>query len=145
MAFLILMMLLVVSNVMIRFWGGVIASTYELVELMSAVAIAFCIIYACLYKTNITVDVLISRLSERVRSYLEIVTSLLSIGAWGILTVASTIFTMKQWTNGEITDILGISITPFRFLWVFALAIISLVSFIQLLEVLNGLIKKWTR
>lgn len=145
MTFLILMALLVVSNIIIRFFGGVISGTYELVELMAAVAISFCIIYATLEKTNITVDILLSRLPKQVQSFLGSITSLLSLMVWGLIAVASAIFARKQWMGEEMTDILAIPITPFRYVWVFALIILCLISLIQLSERLREVFKRWTR
>jgi TRAP-type C4-dicarboxylate transport system permease small subunit len=142
MSVLVLMMLLVISNIIIRFFGGVISSTYELVELMAAVAISFCIVYATAEKAHIVVDILLSRLSKQSQSFLGSITSFLGLGTWGLIAVASAIFARKQWLLGEVTDILDIPITPFRYVWVFALIILCLLVFIQLYNVLRSVVRK---
>jgi TRAP-type C4-dicarboxylate transport system permease small subunit len=139
---LLLMMALVISNIVLRLFGGVITSTYELVGLMAAVAIPLCIVYATLEKTHIIVDLLLSRLSPGTQSVLESITSFIGLGTWGLIAAASIILTQKQWLLFEKTDILDIPIALFRCVWVFALILICLLLLVRISEVLSKAVKK---
>lgn len=145
MSMLVLMMLLIVTNIVTRLCGSVISPTYELVELMAAIAISFCIVYVTLEKGNIVVDLLLNKLPERIQSFFQIVTSFLGLGTWVLIAIASVIFANKLWLTGEKTDSLSIPITPVRYVWIIALVILCLLILIQLVEAIGKVISRWTR
>jgi TRAP-type C4-dicarboxylate transport system permease small subunit len=142
MSVLILMMILVISNIILRLFGSVIIYTYELVELMSVVAVAFCIVYATMEKSHVVVDLVINHIPQKIRSVLGIISSFIGLATWIIIAIANIGFTKQQWILGEITDILEIPITPFRCIWIFALIIIILLIVLQLIESLRKVVKK---
>jgi TRAP-type C4-dicarboxylate transport system permease small subunit len=144
MSVLMLMMLLIVTNIITRSFGRVITPAYELIEIMAGIAISFCIVYVTLEKGNIVVDFVVTKLPQRLQSVLHIVTSILGMGTWILIAVASFIFANRLgW--GEKTDLLGIPIMPARYIWIIALVILCLIIFIQLVDAIGKVISKWTR
>jgi TRAP-type C4-dicarboxylate transport system permease small subunit len=141
-AALVGMMVLVASNVIIRFFGGIIPGTYELVEIMAAVLISFALIYAALTKTHIVIKLLVSRLPQRAQAILGSITSLFGIVTWALLAGAGAIYAREQWLLNETTDMLELPIVPFRYVLVFALIILCLVLLADLSSALRAAVRK---
>ena len=144
MSVLVLMMLLIVTNIITRSFGRVITPAYELIEIMAGIAISFCIVYVTLEKGNIVVDFVVTKLPRRLQSVLHVITSLLGMGTWILIAVASFIFANRL-GFAEKTDLLGISIMPIRYVWIFALVVLCFIIFVQLVDAIGKVISKWTQ
>lgn len=139
--FLIGMMGLTVANVTVRFFGRIIAGTYELTEMMHVVVIACALGFAVIKGGQVSVEILYALLSPRAKRWADGFNSLLSSIFWLIVAGASSEILYERWLD-EKTELLGIPFMPFRLIWVCGLIFVSLVLFRTLLEALIGKAEK---
>ena len=139
---LIVIMLLVVANIIARFFGTVIIGTIELVELMIVVTVAFAFGYTAQRQSHVVVKVVVSRFSPRVQAVLRIFTSALSIGVCALIVRASAGIMYERALLGEETELLKVPSFPFRFVWVFGLILLCFVLLIDLCKAISGAASK---
>lgn len=139
---LIGIMLLVVANIIARFFGTVIIGTIELVELMIVVTVAFALGYSAQRQSHVVVKVVVSRFSPRVQAILKIFTSALSIGVCALIVWASAGIMYERALLGEETELLKVPSFPFRFIWVFGLILFCFVLLIDLCKAISGAARK---
>jgi TRAP-type C4-dicarboxylate transport system permease small subunit len=133
--FLVLMMVIVVANVVVRLFGGIIAGSYEMVEMMIVVPVAFALGYTVSNKGSIVVDFVIVHLKPSVRLRLDTINSALGFITWGIIAYAGYRIMAERMTN-ERTEMLEIPVLPFRLIW---LAGMILLCLIYALDFINSL------
>jgi TRAP-type C4-dicarboxylate transport system permease small subunit len=127
---------LLASNIVYRLFGHVIAGTYELVGFFMVVTVAFALGYTALEKGHVAVTVLVARFSQRVRAIVESLTSVISIGMWGLILWGSITVLSERWL-GDQTHLLEIPLLPLRFVWVLGLLILCLVLLFHLFNLLS--------
>ena len=140
--FLIGIMLLVVANIIARFFGTVIIGTIELVELMIVVTVAFAFGYTAQRQSHVVVKVVVSRFSPRVQAVFRIFTSALSIGVCALIVWASAGIMYERALLGEETELLKVPSFPFRFVWVFGLILFCFALLIDLCKAISGAASK---
>lgn len=106
------MMLLICSDVVLRYFGHPIPGTYEIVGFLGAVVISFAMAYTSVEKSHIAVDILVQRLSRRTQAILEGITSLFSFVLFGIITRQCQIYAMELRHSGEVSLTLGLPVYP---------------------------------
>jgi len=139
--FLLTMMCTVVANIIYRFFGRVIVGSYELVELMVLITVTFALAYAAVKKGHVVITILISRLPNRVQSVLEAITSLISVGTWGVIAWAAISMLLERWMS-ERTEMLSVPYLPFRSIWVAGLILLCLIYVIWIIKAVNKAVKK---
>ena len=120
--FLLGMMGLTVANVIFRFFGHVIAGTYELTEAMNVVVNG----------SQVAVILVFSRLPVPIRKILEPFNNLLGTIFWWVIAWASFKIMIERWQI-EKTELLEVPFFPFRVVWVYGLIFVGLVYFTRLL------------
>jgi TRAP-type C4-dicarboxylate transport system permease small subunit len=124
--FLLVVVLIIVTNVIIRFFGHMIPGHYELVSLITVIAIAFSLSYTAIHKGHIAMNIVVSRLSKRNQIILGAFTTVVSIAVWAAITWASiTVIQDKMFR--EVSNMLLIPYFPFRCVWVLGLILYCLV------------------
>lgn len=109
---LTLMMLLTVSDVVLRYLGRPIRGTYELVALAGAVAIGFAIPITSWMKGHIYVDFLVNNLSKRGKISVLVATKIVGISFFliaGIFLIANAL-SMRE--SGEVSPTLQLPFYP---------------------------------
>jgi TRAP-type C4-dicarboxylate transport system permease small subunit len=139
--FLTGMMALTTTNVIIRLFGGVIAGTYELIEVLIVVVVAGALGYTALEQSHIAVRIVTSRLSQRAKGIFESFNYAIGTGLWVVITWVSIGVLRERWLEEE-TDLLSVPYLPFRFIWVFGLAFLCLVLLAGLFKSLSQAVKK---
>jgi TRAP-type C4-dicarboxylate transport system permease small subunit len=123
---LIIMMVVVTCNSLGRaLFKTPISGTMEIAGLAGAIVVAAAIGFTARERGNVAVDVLMSRLSPRIRAFFDVATFFLSLAGvsfllWAVVRDAFSTLRMK-----ETTITMGISTAPFKFAWaggVFVLA-----------------------
>jgi len=126
-AVLVFLMVLITANVAYRLTGRVIIATFDLVELLIVVVVAFALPYAAIEGFHTSVTILTSRLPERLRAIFRTVTALASFCFCAVVTWQATLLTLENARVGELTEVTGISIIPFRWIWIFGFGLLSLI------------------
>ena len=114
MATLILCMFLVTGDVIGRYLGHPIPGALELTELSLVLIATLGFAWTMVVRGHISIDFLTRRMPERTQAALEIVTSLLMLGIWGI--IARQTYLIAFVSKKQTTDTLEISVLPFKLL-----------------------------
>ena len=69
---LAVMMLLIVVNILSRFFYHSIVGTFEIVGLMGSVMISLVLAYTALHRRNVAIEIMVSRLSQRNQSIVDV-------------------------------------------------------------------------
>ena len=105
--------LLIVANVVIRFFGGVIGGTYELVEILICASVAFALAYAGIVDGHVSVHIILDRLPPSVQFISGIITKILGIVIWMIMFYFSFKVIQLKYITDERTDVcLRVGIIP---------------------------------
>jgi len=135
--FLLAMMVLIVADVILRPLGEPITPVYEWLELLSAAAISFAIVYTTREKSHIIIDILTMHFPNRARAVMEAITSFVSLGTIALLGYSTIKFNKQAMLMHEQTQISHVQIFPFRYLWLFAIAMIILLPVLQISDAIN--------
>ena len=125
--FLVAVMFIICANVIFRIFGRVIPGTYDLVEIMIVVVAGFALSDTEIHHRQTNVDMVTIHLQKKIRLWLENACNLIGFVYWGIIAWASVGITIDKAAKGEATDLLKISVIPFRVVWVIGLILICLV------------------
>jgi TRAP-type C4-dicarboxylate transport system permease small subunit len=133
--FLAAIMLIIVASIIVRIFGKVVPGSYETIELIIVVTIAFALPYCGMHKGHVSVDLILKKFPERAQNIINAFNHLISMIFWGALgVVAYAIAFEKGWM--EITDYFRLSYMPFRI--VFGLGLLFL-AFNFLIEMYHSL------
>jgi TRAP-type C4-dicarboxylate transport system permease small subunit len=138
--FLALLMLLIVAVVIVRPFNVVITGSYELIQLLAVVVIAFALAFTALKQSHIAVSILVSRFSERTQAIVDSINWLLGLGIWGFIFWAGTDIMLQKWLL-EKSDLLEVPFLPFRIVWVFGLLLFTLVYLIDMIKALKKAVR----
>lgn len=125
--------IIVVMGVLGRVFSYTFPGTFDLVESIMIVTCAYSFAYCQKRDRHAKADVVLTHLHRRARAWFEAFTTLLSIGVWAVLMWAGMKMLVSKWERGEQTEILKISIVPFRALWVVSLILMVIILGIKFL------------
>ncbi len=120
-------MLIIVANVLFRTVGGIIAGTYDLVEIVTVLVASFALTNTEYAKKHTSVDMLTTLMKRRSQIWLEQFCNVISFLYWLVICYATIRVTIDKAQVGEVTDLLKISIIPFRTIWCFALFMMAFI------------------
>jgi TRAP-type C4-dicarboxylate transport system permease small subunit len=118
-------MLIITANVFYRIFGKIIPGTYDLIETIVVLVSAFSLPLCELAKKHTNVDMLITLMKDKPRIWLEQFCNLISFVYWITIAWATIRVTFEKAAVGEATDLLKVSIIPFRFIWSFGLVLMA--------------------
>jgi TRAP-type C4-dicarboxylate transport system permease small subunit len=130
-------MLLMVSNIIYRFFGGVIPGTVELVGPFVSVTASFALSYTTLKKGHVVMDMLFNRFSKNAKVVVRCITSAISLAFFILLAWKSAELLKTKFLLNEATTWLKWPMFPFRSFWVLGLILLSLVILADLLMTLT--------
>lgn len=126
-AFLVAVMFIICANVVLRIFSRVIPGTYDLVEIMIVVVAGFALSDTEIHHRHTNVDMVTIHLPKKIKLWMENACNLISLVYWAVIAWASAGITIDKAARGEATDILKVSIIPFRVIWVIGLILICFV------------------
>ena len=135
--FLLVIMCLIVIAVIVRFFNHVVPGVYELSELLIVVTVGFAVAYTAYRESHIVVNFVVQRVRPRIRIVLKSIGYIMCAGLWGTIALVSCNVIGERWLT-ERTDSINAPFLPFRLIWVFALALLTIVF---LISSLRGFIK----
>jgi len=118
---LIGVMVIICANVAYRAIGGIIPGTFDLVELLIVPAVGFALVTVELAKRHTIVDMVTSHLPAKMRLWMEICVTAIALFYWAVICWATWVMLLKKIATGEHTQLLQVSVIPFRIIWIFAL------------------------
>lgn len=135
---LTVMMLLTVSDVILRAFGRPILGTYELVAFLGAVAIGFSIPITSWLRGQVRVDLIISNLSQKNRNILNIVTRCLVIVFFLLLSWRLMAYGMHLQQTKEVSITLRMPFYPIAYGLAISFLVQCLVLFCDILKIRGG-------
>lgn len=140
-AALFLIMLLIIGNIVLRYFWAPIKGTYEIVEILGALFLALGAAYCSATRSHIAVDFLVEKLSQRKQTVIDIFSNLISFVfitfiSWGVMGYAWTIY-----HRGRETAALGIPLYPVCYLVSFGMYLLALVVLVELIRLIVVMIK----
>ncbi|MGI9952860.1 TRAP transporter small permease [Moorellaceae bacterium AZ2] len=134
------MMALTVADVCGRyFFNRPVNGAVELVEFMMIVIVFPALAWCVMEDKHVAVDILMSRLSERVQSVTGVITLLLSLGTYAVITWATIQETLQVNTR---TGLLRIPHAPFYWVMSIGLVLFCVAVAVQLVSNLGKVMKK---
>lgn len=139
--FLAGIMAIIVVSIIVRLIGRVVPGSYETIELMIVVVVAFALPYCGMHNGHVRVDLIMKVFPEKVQGILNAFNHLISMIFWGALgVVAYAIGFEKGWL--EITDYFRISYLPFRIVFGLGLLFLALNFMIEMHNSLKRVLKR---
>lgn len=140
--FLVLIMMVTVTDVVMRYFGGGLHGSIEIVEFSMVILIFFSIGYIQACKKNIVVDLLYEHLPVRWRATLDTITSLVCFLLYFLFAYAAVIQTSYIYKVGEVSATIEIPKYPFVAGMSLGLILLCLVLLGDFLTSLCKLLKK---
>ena len=126
------MMLLVVGNILMRVAWKSIVGTYDYVQFIGAILVAFAIAYCAVRKGHISVELVVARFPERVQGIIGGITGILSLGIFGLITWQCVVFAGDAWRVGDTSMGTQVPIFPYIYGVAFGIALLCLVILFDL-------------
>jgi TRAP-type C4-dicarboxylate transport system permease small subunit len=136
-AFMVLSMLLIVMNIITRVFDKPIIGTYEGVKLAIGVMVSFAIGYTALKDGHVNMDMIIIRLPKIVQKILFIITSIISLGIWGLIVWFNLLFDGTQFLIKERTIIMEWPVYPFRYVFLLGAILMCLVFLSSIIKAIK--------
>jgi len=141
---MIVMMTTVTFSVLGRaLFSAPIYGSVEVVELTGAILVSFVVAYTQLRRRNIAVNIVVDRMSPRLRGAFDSVTLILSLAIMVVILWTGAIYAWETAVWGETTYVYEITTLPFRIIWLLGCTILCIVFIAQIIESLAKVVKKW--
>jgi len=131
-------MLLTVIDVILRSFRMPITGTYELVAFSGAIVIGFAVPLTTLLKGHVLVDFFVLKFPKGTRNTVNIITRLLGIGLFSLLSWNLIKMGMDFYRSGEVSLTLQLPFYPVAFGLGFCAFVQCLVLIAQIFEVIGG-------
>jgi TRAP-type transport system small permease protein len=142
---LAMMMLLTVADVTLRyFFNKPILGSFEITEFMMTMLAAFTIGYAAILKVHVNIDLVYTRLPERLQGMISIFTTLVCVVFFGLMSWRNIYQSSVLRQANAMSPALSIPEFPFMFILGIGFGIVALVFLLQLLESIVKAVGKWT-
>jgi TRAP-type C4-dicarboxylate transport system permease small subunit len=135
---IIFMMLLTTADVIARIFKMPIPGTYELICFFNALAIASALGYTTYQKGHISVNLLIRKFSLKTQKTINIITNILSLCFFSLLTWQTFVYAFELKNNGDVSQTLQF---PFYY---FVLGT-GLSFFLMIIVLIHNLLKRFTK
>lgn len=122
---------LMTAGVAIRFSGGVLAGGTEISEMLVIVMAAMSLVAATAFEAHPHVPILVERLTAPTRRRIAIAVGTLAAAFWGTAAFMTARIAIENSRVIEETELLRISVIPFRATWTLALALITMILLIR--------------
>ena len=133
---------LVVGNILSRLVWQPILGTFELVSLLGGVVISLGLAHCAIEKGHVALSVLVERLSPRVQTIIDRVTTIFSLFISGLIAWQCIVYGTAMLHEGYVSDALAIPIFPFIYGTAFGFGVLCLVLLVELYESLAKVITR---
>jgi len=139
--FMLAIAVIVTGTVIGRAFHIAFPGTFDLVETMMVVGIAFAIVFGQLQDRHLRTELALERIKGRLKSGLETFLGVLNLFYWVVLLYTGVQLGIDRYKGGETTELLEVPVTPFRAIWIFALILMVILLAIKLIHHIKMLIK----
>lgn len=124
---LTIMMLLVVSNVVLRMLGSPIQATYDYVEFLTAIGMGLALAYCAVNDGHISISLFMDYLPKKVQKIIDIIIRLVSVVFLFFITWSMITYAQTMGERGEIALTTGMPHAPFVYIVSVGIGILTLV------------------
>ena len=135
---LLLLALVIVATALARTLGWVMAGSSEVVDVAIIVVASTALVAGTAAGSHPSVHILTSRMHPDRQKHLKIAASMLACAFFALLCYESGVILIRYAKLGESTQLLRISITPFRVVWVMSLATICVLLLLRVSQIRRG-------
>jgi len=140
---LVALMLLTVSDVILRYlFSRPITGSFDLTEFMMAAIIVFGISHCGFTRGHVKVELVMERLPVGVQVIAELVTSLLGLGLFSLITWQCFVYTKVQLASGVASNILEIPVFPFVGIVGLGSAVYTIILLLHFIESLSQAVNR---
>jgi len=136
------MMLLVVANIVGRPIGLSIFGTLDYVGFINAVLVAFALAYCAIHKAHIQVEMLMQRFPKRTQATVDIVTNILSLGIFIVITWQCFLLAIDKLVGNEVSITALVPFHYYIFAMTFGIALLFFVILINLIKSVLTVVKR---
>ncbi len=137
----IAMMLLVVGNILGRLVWKPIYGTFDFVGFLGAILVALALAYCALKKGHIAVELIMMRLPERVQGIIGILTHMLSLGIFVLITWQCIVLGNDMRRSGELSMTALVPFYPYLYAIAFGCGLLCIVILIDIIKSLVKAVK----
>ena len=112
-AAVIAMMLLSVTDVVLRIFGKPVPGTYELVGFLGTIVVSFALAFTSMEKGHIAVELLVERLPQRAQLAIESFGNLIGALLFGVVAYQAVLYALDLKKSGEVSSTLQMPAYPF--------------------------------
>lgn len=134
---LVFLTLLLVVDTVGRFIKYPVTGSYEIVQYGFALIVCFSIAYTGMKGGHISIDLLYGRLPEKIKRLFEIVSQLLSILIFALITWRLSVDGLEAYTLSERSSTLSIPVSLFKFALALGFALLALVILFNFLKLIG--------
>ena len=139
--FLAMVMIIIFANIVLRPFGKVVPGSFETVELIIVITIAFSLSLTGMHKGHVQVDLLIKRFPDKIQNFFNLLNNLFSMIFWVAMSVcAFAIGYQKGWS--EITDYFRLPYLPFRVVFAIGLLLLAICFLVDAIDALRRSLKR---
>lgn len=138
---LALIMLLIIGNIVLRYFWAPLKGTYEIVEILGALFLALGAAYCSATRSHIAVDFFVEKLSVRKQTVIDIFTNLISFLFITFISFGVMEYAWMIYQRGRETTALGIPLYPVCYLVCFGMYLLALVVLVELIRLIVRMIK----
>jgi TRAP-type C4-dicarboxylate transport system permease small subunit len=122
---------LMTTGVAMRLSDGVITGAAEISEMLVIVMASMSLLAATVYGAHPFVHMLVDKLQTNTKRRVAMFVAALSCAFWAIASFVNGRVAFENWRLIEETELLRISVIPFRLIWTAALALIAIILLIR--------------
>ena len=128
------MLLILFANILGRKFWKPIYGTFDYVSFICAILVAFSIPYCALKKGHTQVELVVERFSERVQGIIGIITDILGLGTFSLVTWQCVVFAIDMKRCGELSMTTLLPFYPYVYGIAFGCALLCLVILADLIK-----------
>jgi len=136
------MMFLTAADVFLRYlFNRPISGALELNENMLVILVFFSVAYTAIQKGHVRVEVLITQLSQKAQSVIEIISGFVTFVLSLMITWQAFVLALEKMEQGLTTAVLFIPVFPFIFMVAFGSGLLSLVLLVDLVHSVDQVVR----
>jgi TRAP-type C4-dicarboxylate transport system permease small subunit len=139
---IIAMMLLIVANIIGRFFGLSIFGTYDFAGFINALLVGFALAYCAINKGHIQVELVMSHFPEKVQAIVGIIIGILNFGMIGIIAWQCFLLATDKLIGGEVSMTALVPYYPYIYAIAIGFVLFNLVVLEEIIEFVIKAVKR---
>lgn len=128
---LVAMMALTCVDVVLRAFGHPIFGSMDIVQFLAVGVLAAAMPYTQVQRGHVGVSLLVDRMSERGRAVVDLITHLVSLAVFGIVSWEMCLYASELWDKGEVSMTIQVPKHPFLYLVAVCFGMLCLVLLVD--------------